>query len=57
MILGSGVRCEDSAGVVAVVDGHRPGAKKGTNMEFLVVAIVAIAGVGLFRYLRTRSAG
>jgi hypothetical protein len=42
--------------VVAVVDGHHPGAKKGTNMEFLVVAIVAIVGIGLFRYLRTRSA-
>jgi hypothetical protein len=42
--------------VVAVVDGHHSGAKKGTNMEFLVVAIVAIVGIGLFRYLRTRSA-
>jgi hypothetical protein len=42
--------------VVAVVDGHHPGAKKGTNMGFLVVAIVAIVGIGLFRYLRTRSA-
>jgi hypothetical protein len=56
MFLGSGVGCGGSAGVAAVVDGHHPRAKKGTNMEFLVVAIVAIAGVGVFRYLRTRSA-
>ncbi len=56
MFLGSGVRYGNSAGVVAVVDGHHPGAKKGTIMEFLVVAILAIVGFGLFRYLRTRSA-
>jgi hypothetical protein len=56
MFLGSGVRCGNSAGVVAVVDGHHPGAKKGTIMEFLVVAIVAIVGFGLFRYMRTRTA-
>jgi hypothetical protein len=41
--------------VIAVVYGHHPGAKKGTIMEFLVVAIVAIVGVGLFRFLRTRT--
>jgi hypothetical protein len=35
-------------------DGHDPGAKKGRNMEFLVVAIVAILGFSLFRYLPTR---
>jgi hypothetical protein len=31
MFLGSGVRCGNSAGVVAVVDGHHPGAKKGND--------------------------
>jgi hypothetical protein len=56
MFLGSCVRCGNSAGVMAVVDSHHPGAKKGTIMEFLVVAIVAIVGVGLYRYLRTRTA-
>jgi hypothetical protein len=55
MFPSSGVGYDDRAGVVAVVDGHHPGAKKGSNMEFLVVAIVAILGFGLFRYLRTRS--
>jgi hypothetical protein len=56
MFLDSGIVLSDSAGVVAVDDGHRPRAKKGTIMEFLIVAIVAVAGVGLFRYLRTRTA-
>ena len=56
MFPGSGVRCGNSVGVVAVVDGHHPGAKKGTIMELLVAAIVAIVGFGLFRYLRTRTA-
>jgi hypothetical protein len=42
--------------VVAVVDGHHPGAKKGTIMEILVVAIVAIVAFGLYRYMRTRTA-
>jgi hypothetical protein len=56
MFLGSGVWCGNSAGVVAVVDGHHPGAKKGTIMEILIVAILAIVGFGLFRYLRTRTA-
>jgi hypothetical protein len=46
----------NSAGVVAVVDGHHPGAKEGTIMEILIVAMVAIVGFGLFRYLRTRTA-
>lgn len=45
-----------STGVVAIEHGHHPGARKGTFMEFLVVAIVAIVAVGLFRYLRTRTA-
>jgi hypothetical protein len=45
-----------STGVAAVVDGDHPGAKKGTIMEFLVVGIVAIVGLGLFRYMRTRTA-
>jgi hypothetical protein len=56
MFLSSDVCSGNSAGVVAVVDGHHPGAKKGTIMELLVVAIVAIVGFGLFRYMRTRSA-
>jgi hypothetical protein len=56
MFLGSGVRCGNSAGVVAVVGGHHPGAKKGTVMEILVVAIVAIVSFGLYRYMRTRTA-
>ena len=56
MFLGSGVRSGNSAGVVAVVDGHHPGAKKGTIMEILVVAIVAIVAFGLYRYMRTRTA-
>jgi hypothetical protein len=37
-------------------EGHHPGAKKGTIMEILIVAILAIVGFGLFRYLRTRTA-
>jgi hypothetical protein len=41
---------------MAVVDGHRPGSKKGPTMELLIVAIVAIVGLGLFRYMRTRTA-
>jgi hypothetical protein len=56
MFLDSGVRCGHSAGVVAVVDGHHPGAMKGTIMEILVVAIVAIVSFGLYRYMRTRTA-
>jgi hypothetical protein len=56
MFLGSGVWWGNSAGVVAVVDGHHPGAKKGTIMEILVVAIVAIVAFGLYRYMRTRTA-
>jgi hypothetical protein len=56
MFLGSGVRCSHSTAVVSVVDGHHPGAKKGTIMEIFIVAIVAIVGFGLFRYLRTRTA-
>ncbi len=56
MFLCSSVRCDNSAGVVAVVGGYHPGAKKGTIMESLVVAIVAIVGFGLYRYLRTRTA-
>jgi hypothetical protein len=30
--------------------------QKGTIMEILIVAILAIVGFGLFRYMRTRSA-
>jgi hypothetical protein len=56
MFLRSGVRWGNSAGVVAVVGGHHPGAMKGTIMEILVVAIVAIVSFGLYRYLRTRTA-
>ena len=56
MFLGSSVRCGHSAGVVAVVDGHHPGAKKGTIMEILIVTIVAIVSFGLYRYMRTRTA-
>ena len=56
MFRGSGVLCGHSAGVVAVVDGHHPGAKKGTIMEILIVAIVAIVSFGLYRYMRTRTA-
>ncbi len=54
MFRSSGVCCDDRSGVVTVVDGHDPGAKKGRNMGLLVVAIVAILGFGLFRYLRIR---
>jgi hypothetical protein len=39
-----------------VVDGHHPGAKKGTIMEILIVTIVAIVSFGLYRYMRTRTA-
>jgi hypothetical protein len=35
---------------------HHPGAKKGTIMEILIVAIVAIVSFGLYRYMRTRTA-
>jgi hypothetical protein len=46
-----------SAGVEAVADGHRPRAKRrGITMLLLVVAIVAIVGLGLYGYNRTRSA-
>jgi hypothetical protein len=55
MFLSSGVASHDRAGVVAVVDSCHARAKAGSNMEFLVVAIVAILGFGLVRYLRTRS--
>jgi hypothetical protein len=55
MFPSSGVRSHDRAGVVAVADCRHARAKKGSSMEFLVVAIVAILGFGLFRYLRTRS--
>jgi hypothetical protein len=41
---------------VGVVDGHHPGAKKGTTMELIVLAIVVIVGFGLYRFLRTRTA-
>jgi hypothetical protein len=44
------------AGVVAATGSHHLGAKEGAIMEFLVVAIVAIVGVGLFRFWRIRSA-
>jgi len=43
-------------GVVAVVDGRRPGAKKGNDMELIVLAIVVIVAFGLYRYLRSRTA-
>jgi hypothetical protein len=33
-----------------------PGLRKGTIMEILIVAILAVVGFGLFRYMRTRSA-
>jgi hypothetical protein len=39
-------------GVVAVVGGHHPGAKKGPTMELLVLAIVVIVGFGLYRYMQ-----
>jgi hypothetical protein len=42
---------------VAVTGGQHPRVKKGTIMgSLLVVAIVAIVGVGLFGYMRTRTA-
>jgi hypothetical protein len=34
---------------------RRPGARKGIIMELLIVAIVAIVGVGLFRFMRART--
>ena len=43
-------------GVVAVVDGHRPGAKKGMIMELVVLAIVVLVALGLYRYMRSRTA-
>lgn len=33
-----------------------PGAEKGTIMDFLVVAAIAITGVGFVWYLRARTA-
>jgi len=42
-------------GVMAVVDGYRPGAKKGTTMELIVLAIVVIVAFGLYRYMRART--
>jgi hypothetical protein len=56
MFSGSGVPFVASAGVVAVVDRHHPGVKKGPDMPFLLVAIIVVAGVGLFRFMRTRTA-
>ena len=56
MFLGSGIRCRHAPGVVAAVDGHRPGAKKGTTMELLVLAIVVIVGFVLYRFMRARAA-
>lgn len=43
-------------GAVAVVDGHHPEAKKGTIMEFIVLAAIVVVGLGIYRYMRTRSA-
>jgi hypothetical protein len=40
------------AWVVAAVDGHHPGAKKGTTMELLVLAIIVIVGFVLYRYMQ-----
>lgn len=40
---------------MAAADGHHLGAKKGTIVTLLVIAIIAIVGVGLFRFLRTRA--
>jgi len=42
-------------GAVAV-DGHHPEAKKGTIMELIVLAAIVIVGLGIYRYMRTRSA-
>jgi hypothetical protein len=42
--------------VVVVENRHHRRRKKGTLMEFLVLAIAAVVGLGLFRYLRTRTA-
>jgi hypothetical protein len=36
--------------------GHHPDAKEGTIMDLLIVAIIAIAGLGLYRFMRTRNA-
>jgi hypothetical protein len=52
----SGVTVLDKRWGGCVTDGNHPGAEEGAIMELLVVAIVAIAGVGLFRFWRTRSA-
>jgi hypothetical protein len=43
-------------GAVAVVDGHHPEAKKGTIMQLIVLAVIVIVGLGIYRYMRTRSA-
>jgi hypothetical protein len=56
MFFGSGIWCGGSAGVVVVVDGRHPGAKEGLVMSLLVLAIIAIVGVCLFGYFRTRNA-
>jgi hypothetical protein len=56
MCCSSGIGCDQALGWrLSPAVGH-PGAKKGTTMELLVLAIVAIAGVGLYRFMRTRSA-
>ena len=55
MCFGSGISCGGSAGVV-VVNGRHPGAKEGLVMSLLVLAIIAIVGVCLFGYFRTRNA-
>jgi hypothetical protein len=38
------------------IDGCYPRFEKGSIMPVLIVAIAAILGFGLFRYMRTRSA-
>jgi hypothetical protein len=57
MFLGSGVRCGNSAGVVAVSSAvTTSGPRRERIMEILIVAIVAIVSFGLYRFVRTRAA-
>ena len=46
--VGRALRCDH--------DGHRPTLEKGSIMPVLIVAIAAILGFGVFRYMRTRTA-
>ncbi len=56
MFLSSGIGCLHALGCWPSSAVHHPGAKNGTTMQLVVVAIVVIVGFGLYRFLRARNA-